>query len=53
VSVAPSARVGFPVDDTYEIPGAFTGTRRAVRIEVAALAPPDPTDETELALQHE
>jgi arylsulfatase A-like enzyme len=44
---------GFPVDDSYEPPFAFSGTLTEVRIEVAALAPPDPTGEIELALQHE
>ena len=47
------ADVGFPVDDTYEPPFPFTGTLSEVRIEVAALAPPDPADEIDLALQHE
>jgi hypothetical protein len=45
--------VGFPVDDTYEPPFPFTGTLSEVRLEVAALAPTDPTDEISLALQHE
>jgi len=45
--------VGFPVDDAYESPFAFTGVLSELRLEVAALAPPDPAEEIALALRHE
>jgi hypothetical protein len=44
---------GFPVEDGYRPPFAFNGSIDRVRLEVPALAPPDPRTEIETALRHE